>query len=192
MAHRSQAFAALLMLALAGCASGSPVELGRDADARAARARLVEAAKEGPVRLDVNALPRVTGGTLGEAEIAAQAAHGVRGLNVRFALTAEATGTARLALLFDPPPGFGPAQACEGAALPAPVPEAGPLRLQAVFCDGRTHVADASAATPDRSEAGAQRLIWRTTGRLFPDDYAETYGFNLFGYRVGLSGQFGF
>lgn len=148
MTHRSQAFAALLMLPFAGCAPGSPVELGRDADARAARARLAEAAKEGPTRLDVNALPRVTGGALGEAGIAAQAARGVTGLNVRFVPAAEAAGTARLALLFDPPPGFAPAQACSAPALPAPVPEPGPLRLRAVFCDGRTYLADAAGTTP--------------------------------------------
>jgi hypothetical protein len=38
----------------------------------------------------------------------------------------------------------------------------------------------------------AERLVWRATARLFPDDYADSYGFDLFGLRVGLGGSFGF
>jgi hypothetical protein len=62
----------------------------------------------------------------------------------------------------------------------------------AAFCDGGRHVADATGEAAGSGPAEARRLVWRTTGRLFPDDYADTYGFNLFGLRVGLSGAFGF
>ena len=52
---------------------------------------------------------------------------------------------------------------------------------------------DATAAAEGRTRADAERLVWRTTGGLFPDDYPETYGFDLFGRRVGVGagGTFG-
>ena len=48
---------------------------------------------------------------------------------------------------------------------------------------------------PAASSGGAsERLIWRMTGRLVPDDYQQTYGLNVFGgnFGVGLGGTFGF
>jgi hypothetical protein len=179
----------LTALGLAGCAARSPVALGPDADPRAARARLAEAAEAGPVRLELNAPPRTTDGALGPAEVAAQAARGIKGLTVGFAPAAEAGGAARLLLLFDPPPGLQPVLVCTAGALPEPAPAAAALRLHAVFCNDGTYLADAAGTTADRSRAGVERLIWRTTGRLFPDDYPESYGFDLFGYRIGFSGH---
>jgi hypothetical protein len=184
--------ASLFALGLAACAA-APARLGPDADPRAARRLLEEAASAGPVRLEANGPPRVGDGALTVPEIAEQAARGVRGLDVRFAEQAQSTGPARLLLLFDPPPGgLQPRLACGADALPPPVPE-GPLQLQAVFCEGGAAVADATATAEGRTRADAERLIWRTAGRLFPDDYAETYGFDLFGRRVGVGagGTFG-
>jgi hypothetical protein len=183
--------AALLVALLAGCAASPPVQVGADSDTRAARAQLREAAAAGPVRLELNALPRGSDGTLTEARAAEQAARGIKGLDVRFAGKPEATGPARLLLLFDPPAGTRPTVACNAGALPEPLADAGPTRLRAVFCNGGAFVADASATTEGRSLADLDRLIWRTTGRLFPDDYPETYGFDLFGRRVSLGGYIG-
>jgi hypothetical protein len=186
--------ASLLVLAVAACAA-PPVRLGPDADPQAARRLLEEAAAAGPVRLEVNRPPRTAdGGTLTVPEIAEQAARGLRGLDARFAEPPAAAGPARLLLLFDPPPGgLQPRLACGADALPTPAP-VGPLRLQAVFCEGGAAIADATAAAEGRTRADARRLVWRTTGRLFPDDYPETYGFDLFGRRVGVGvgGTFGY
>ncbi|MEK0086081.1 hypothetical protein [Benzoatithermus flavus] len=191
MAQGKRVAAILLLLGLAGCASRSPVELGRDADPRAARARLAEAARQGPVRLEVNGLPRTTDGSLAVTDVLKQAARGITGLEVRFAPPTEAVGTARLVLLFDPPQVAGAARVCSASTLPEPRPGAEPLRLRAVFCDGGAYLADATGTTTDRSKAGVERLIWRTTGRLFPDDYQESYGFHLLGNRIGFSGRLG-
>lgn len=187
------AAAALALTAgLVGCASPDPARLGPGSDARGARRTLAAAAASGPVRLEVNGLPAPGG--LARPALEAEAARGVRGLDVRFGQPPEAAGAARLLLLFDPPPGASSAVACNaaGGALPAPRPEAGGTRLQAVFCDGGALVADATAATPGRDAAAVARLIWRATGRLFPDDYPDTYGFGLLGNRVGVGGAGGY
>lgn len=183
---------ATLALALAGCAGSSPVRLGPDADVRTARAQLAQAAGAGPVRLEINGLPRTVEGTLDRAEIERQAARGITGLSVRFGEPPAAVGSVRLILLFDPPTAVRPEAACMLDRLPAPAPQSDATRLHAVFCQGGTFVADALAPTPSRTASEVQRLIWRTTGRLFPDDYSETYGFDLFGRRVGVEGQAGF
>jgi hypothetical protein len=193
-AATSPTFGLLVVLAVAACAAPT-VRLGSDADPRAARRLLQEAAAKGAVRLEVNGPPRAADGTLNVPEIAEQAARGVQGLAVRFVDVPDAAaGSAWLILVFDPPPGgLRPRLACGADALPPPAPE-GPLRLQAVFCESGAAVADATAATDGRTRADAERLIWRTTGRLFPDDYPETYGFDLFGRRagIGLGGTFGY
>jgi hypothetical protein len=182
----------LVALGLAAC-TAPPARLGPEADPRAARQLLEEAAGAGPVRLELNRPPNLSGRAMAVPEIAEQAARGVRGLDVRFAEQAAPADPARLLLLFDPPPGgLQPRQACRADALPPPAPE-GRLRLQAVFCEGGAAVADATAAAEGRTRADAERLIWRTTGRLFPDSYPESYGFDLFGRRAGIGagGTFG-
>lgn len=179
----------LAALGLAACAAQGGIELGGAASPRAARARLAEVAGAGPVPLAVNVLPATTDGALGAEQAAGAAADGVRGLRVRFSPTA--LGSARLVLLFDPPAGIGPAAVCAADDLPAAAPRGG-VRLHAVFCDGPEPIADAAGESRDRSTAAVSRLIWRTAARLFPDDYADSYGFNLFGLRVGLGASFGF
>jgi hypothetical protein len=140
----------LLVLAIAAC-TAPPVRLGPDADPRAARRLLEEVAATGPVRLEVNRPPRTADGTLTVPEIAEQAARGVKGLDARFAEPPDAAGSARLLLLFDPPPGgLQPQAACGADALPPPAQE-GPFRLLAVFCEGGAAIAD---ATPPRPRAG--------------------------------------
>jgi hypothetical protein len=192
MARAARLVTVLAGLGLAACASAAPVRLGRDADPRAARKLLAEAAAAGPVRLELNGLPRTTSGTLAGPDVAAEAARGIKGLTVRFAEPPEAAGPARLLLLFDPPAEAGPDTACNADTLPEPAPEPDATRLHALFCNGGALVADAAAVTPGRTPAAVERLIWRTTARLFPDDYQDTYGFDLFGNRVGLGGQLGF
>lgn len=178
------------LFALQACAASPPVELGAESDVSTARLLLEEASRAGPVRLEINALPRTATGPLIRDVVERQAARGVRGLDVRFGAPPEATGPSRLLLLFDPSRELRPTAVCNEERLPGSEPAAG-TRLHAVFCDGGQFVADARAATSGSTAAEVERLIWRTTGRLFPDDYQDTYGFDLFGYRVGLGGQFG-
>lgn len=182
----------LPVLALAAC-STPDVALGPDSDPGLARNQLREAAAQGPVRLEVNGLPATTGGALSAEAVARAAAQGVVGIPVTFAEDPALPVAPRLVLLFDPGPNpVDPDFACSRQALPAVVPSSGPLELQAVFCSAPLAVASAKAASEERTPAAAERLIWRTTRTLFPDDYDETYGFNLFGWRVrpGASASF--
>ena len=169
----------IMVLALAGC-TAAPVRLGPDSDPKVAREVLGYAAGNGPVRLQVNSLPRTSDEAPTLARLAGEAARGVRGMDVRFAEPPTAIGSARLILLFDPPPNTRPRAVCAAPLPPAPVSAAPPLRLQAIFCDGGAFIADATGTTEGNTAADVDRLVWRTTGRLFPDDYQETYGIGRF------------
>lgn len=176
----------LACLVLAGCAAVEPAVVGPfPADAAAARKRLVEAHRDGPVRIEVHEAPR----GLPPARVAGLAATGVSGLSVRFALD-DAPPEPRLVLRFGP---GDPYTLCAG-----PEPDAGtatvPLHLLAAFCDGPRTIAALAATAAGPDPRAVERLVWRTTDRLFPDDYEERYGLRLFGDRIrfGLSGEFGF
>lgn len=173
------ASASLLLLVLAAC-STVPVQLGLDSDPRAARQLLVGAAESGPVRMEINGVVRASDSTVLQPRIAEQAARGVQNLRVRFTETAGAPGSAMLLLLFDAPAGLDLKRVCATSPLPASVPSAEPLRLVAVFCDGRTFIADATGSASGTTAADVDRLIWRTVGALFPDNYPETYGIRQF------------
>ena len=168
----------ILLVALTACAT--PVRLGPDSDPRVARELLSLAAADGPVRLEINGVVRASDSTLPQPRLAQRAARGVPNLTVRFSEAPGAPGSAMLLLLFDPPADVQLKQACATAPLPAAVPSAEPLRLVAVFCDGRTFIADATGSTSGTSAADVDRLVWRTVGTLFPDNYPATYGIRHF------------
>jgi hypothetical protein len=179
---------ALLMiigLALTACTGGT-AQLGPDSDPRAARQLLETAAQSGPVRLESNGLVRASDTTLRAQRLAEQAARGVRNVSVTFTDGPAAVGSARLLLLFDPPKDLNVLRVCTASPLPAAVPSPEPLQLRAVFCDAGTFIADSLASTTGTGTgtgAGAgdiDRLVWRTVGALFPDDYPETYGIRSF------------
>jgi hypothetical protein len=188
MTVKTRLWAVLLSIGLAAC-STSPVRLGPDSDPRVARQLLANAAATGPVPLAVNELPVAGGTALTMPQVARQAARGVTGMTVSFDGRPEAAGSARLLLLFDPLPGMAARQVCTAARLPAPAHNGPPLRLQAVFCDAGAFIADASAAAEAASVADVERLIWRTTGRLFPDDWQDTYGLRQLGWPFGDAGS---
>lgn len=173
------AWGSLLLLALAACSS-VPVQLGSDSDPHVARELLVGAAETGPVRMEINGVVRARDSTVLQPRMAEQAARGVQNLRVRFTEAPGAPGSAVLLLLFDPPAGLDLKRVCATSPLPASVSSPEPLRLVAVFCDGRTFIADASGSTSGTTAADVDRLIWRTVGALFPDNYPETYGIRQF------------
>ncbi len=182
----------LVMAALtstAGCAGTGDLAGSPEADRRGARRALAEAAEAGPVSLVVAGDPA----PLAPADLPRLAAQGVRGLDPRFETAAGAGGLRRLVLWFDPPADASGGQACGADPLaagpPAPVPT-----LLAAWCEGAAPAASVRGEAPAAGRAEAERLVWRATARLFPDDYADTYGFDLFGFRVGLGlgATFGF
>jgi len=169
----------LWLLALAAC-STTPVKLGPDSDPRVARELLADAARAGPVRLEVNGLPATADTPTSAARLGEQAARGVRGLKVRFEEPPAATGSARLVLVFDPPSNLRPRAVCSAAAPEPEVQPGAPTRLQAIFCDGGTFIADSTASAAGATAADIDRLVWRAVGTLFPDDYPESYGIRSF------------
>ena len=173
------ALGSLLLMALAACSSTS-VRLGPDSDPRVARQLLATAAQTGPVRMEINGVVRASDSTLLQPRLAEQAARGVPNLNVRFTGAPGAPGSAMLLLLFDPPAELDLKRVCASTPLPASVPSPEALRLVAVFCDGRTFIADATGSTAGVTAADVDRLVWRTVGILFPDNYPETYGIRHF------------
>jgi hypothetical protein len=182
--------AALLLAALAaapvGCAGEPRIDRPFAAEAAEARRLRVEAAARGPVRLELDGLPP----SLGPERAAELAAAGVSGVTVTFA-TEAASSSPRLVLAFDLPPQVDTARLC---AMPPPSAPTTPHRLTAVLCQQERAVAAVSGVAAAGAPADAERLVWRTTAMLFPDDYPDTYGFNLFAsrLRLGLGGSFGF
>jgi len=169
----------ILLLALASC-NTEPLRVGPDSDPRAARELLATAAAAGPVRLEVNGIVRASDTTLRQPRIAEQAARGVRNMTVHFTDEPGGVGSARLLLLFDAPAAIDVRRLCSAPTLPPSAPSAEPLRLRAIFCDGGAFIADAASATTGTTAADVDRLIWRTVGALFPDNYPETYGIRSF------------
>ena len=109
----------VVLVALTGCAA-QPVKLGPDSDPKVARELLADAARAGPVRLEVNGLPSTADTPTTAAHLGEQAARGIRGLNVHFDPTPAATGSARLVLVFDPPANLRPRAVCAASAPPLP------------------------------------------------------------------------
>jgi hypothetical protein len=173
----------LALALLAGCAREPPVAVEPGSDPAEARRQLAAAAQAGPVPfvlLRVEDRPS-------EAEAAGLASRGVSGLAVRFAPAPPSSGGRRLVVALD---GLEePAAICAAAGRPAGSPTG--RAVLAAWCDGERAVARVRLpAAVDQVER--ERAVWRATARLFPDDYAETYGWNLFGLRVTLGASFGF
>lgn len=127
---------------------------------------------------------------LDAGELPALAARGVTGLDPDFSATAAgAVAQPRLVVWFGPPEAAGGAETC--GASPVAAGMAPSRQLLAAWCDGPEPVAFVTGEAADAGRPAAERAVWRATARLFPDDYAETYGFDLFGWRVGLGGSVG-
>lgn len=172
-------------VALPACAGDPDISRPFPAEAAEARRMLVEAAARGPVRLDLVGLPAA----LTAADAARLAGEGIPAASVTFATDATAAAP-RLLLAFDTAAAE-PAGLCAGRSRVVP---SSPHRLDAVWCDGDRPVASVSGTAAGGGPADTERLVWHTTGQLFPDDYPDTYGLNLFGsrLRVGIGGSFGF
>ena len=72
----------------------------------------------------------------------------------------------------------------------------GAAPFTAAFCDGSETVASVIANERAESADNEKRLMWRAANRLFPDDYADSYGLGvgLFGGSggVGIGGGLSF
>ena len=187
----------LLVLLLCGLLTAACAERPPPPPLSPARAALAEHAPAGPM------LAVVHGPTFGldeagrDALVTAELSRGVTGLDVEFTTdpARAATTDPRLVVVLNPI-GNPPADlACTAPDRIATQRGAEEIEVLAVFCRGdeplgitRNH-----AATRDLDTRAGRRLLWRTAGQVFPDDYPERYGLDIIpGIDVGIGGSFGF
>jgi hypothetical protein len=83
--------------------------------------------------------------------------------------------------------------ACRNPSPIRTLPAGDELRVLAAFCDGADAIGSVETqdAVSGPTDSRFQRLLWRTASALFPDDYAETYGFGLLpnSFDFGFGGE---
>ena len=176
----------LSILALGGCAGGPAVTTGSEANPSAARGQLIAAAASGPVPLEIDSVPPVYRG--GVTEVAAVASQAVDWLGVRFMPMPFGQGSERKRLVFRFEDMAEPAaEICTGKVRPGGLPPP-PIKLHAVFCDGRRPVADTTGTASGTQLGDANQLITTTMDRLFPGHARGSpyYGFPGVSLGVGI------
>ncbi len=177
--------APLLFLLLAGCVTSPPPVASRG-EPSTARALLVARAERGPVPMVLEGRPA----NLSAERLAEAAAKGVRAVDVVFVpQPAPPEKGAYLLLVLHGREGELPAGLCRN---PRALATGFAERIAAAWCeDGRT-VAAVDVPAEEPTAPAVERALWRAMAALFPDNYADTYGLDLFGLRVGIRGTFGF
>jgi hypothetical protein len=179
---------------LSGCAQGSP---GTGGPAEEARRVLAEHRQDGPVRAIVRGNPFGMDEARRDALVTEAMAQGVAGLAVRFTTYPDAAAAPEphLVVVLDPLETAPTEAACSAPDSVTTTAGGETLSVLAVFCQGdralhAVREADRVAGPTDRR---FQRLLWRTAGALFPDDYAETYGFGFLPrwLNLGIGGSVG-
>ena len=181
-------------LSLAGCAQGTP---GPGTPGEQARRALAEQRQEGPVRTVVRGNPFGMDEARRDALVTEAMAAGVTGLTVSFTTYPDAAAAPEphLAVVLDPAEAV-PAETACSAPDQVPMAAAGEtLSVLAVFCQGdrALHAVREEDRVAGPTDRRFQRLLWRTAGALFPDDYADSYGFGFLPrwLNLGIGGSVG-
>ena len=181
-------------LLLAGCAQGPP---GPGTPGEEARRVLAEHRQEGPIRTVVRGNPFGMDEVRRDALVSEAMAAGVTGLSVRFTTFPDAAAAPEphLAVVLDSVEAV-PADTACSAPDRVPTSAAGEtLSVLAVFCQGdrALHAVREEDRVAGPTDRRFQRLLWRTAGALFPDDYADSYGFGFLPrwLNFGLGGSIG-
>jgi hypothetical protein len=183
-------------LLLAGC--GSVPTVTTDSGVGNTRQVLTERAEQGPVLAAVVGNPYAMDEARLDGMVTDAMAAGITGLGVDFTTDPSQAAAAepRLVVVLDPAGDPSGDAVCRNPTLVQTQPAGEELQVLAAFCDG----ADALGSVVAQDTVGGptdrrfQRLLWRTASALFPDDYAETYGFGLlpnsfdFGFGGGGGG----
>lgn len=172
----------LLLLLCAACAGLALPEV--EGEPAAARVQLAAAAASGPVPVIVRDAPPTVDPDL----VAAALARGVRGLEVRF----EPAGRVRPAAVVVEFAQALPDQLCRSELAPSDRAAAAEPALLLVWCGDEEAVASVGLPLTSTAPAEIERALARAAARLFPDDYAERYGIDLFGLRIGIGASVGF
>ena len=179
---------------LAGCAQEPPRTGAPGEDARRA---LVEHRSEGPIRAVVRGNPFGMDEARLNALVTQAMAQGVRALTVQFTTDPDqaAAPEPHLVVILDPVAEPPAAAVCGAPETVATAPASEQLTVLAAFCHGDQALdvvrqEDRVAGPTDRA---FERLLWRTSAALFPDDYANTYGFGILPrwLNLGVGGSFG-
>lgn len=190
----SRALAALVgVLLLAGC--GSVPTVTTDSGVSDTRRVLAERAEQGPIPTVVVGNPYGMDEARLNSMVTDAMAAGISGLSVDFTTDPSQAAAAepRLVVVLDPagdPPG---SAACRSPSPVRTLPAGDELRVLAAFCDGANAVGSVEAqdTVSGPTDRRFQRLLWRTASALFPDDYAETYGFGLLPNSFDFGSLFG-
>jgi hypothetical protein len=177
-------------LLAAGC--GSVPSVTSDSGVGNTRQVLVERAEQGPVLAVVVGNPYAIDEARLDSMVTQEMAAGVSGLSVDFTTSPSEAAAAepRLVVLLNPAADPSGNAACRSPTAVPTLPAGEELQVLAAFCDG----ADALGSVTGQDTVSGptdrrfQRLLWRTSSALFPDDYFETYGFGLLPNRF----DFGF
>jgi hypothetical protein len=185
----------LLGALLAGCAQEAP---RTGAPGEAARRALAEQRKNGPIRALVYGNPFGMDEVRLEDLVTRAMAQGVRGLSVSFTTDPDqaAAPEPHLVVILNPTREPPATAACQAPQIVATTPASQSLSVFAVFCQGDQplDVVHQEATVSGPTDHRFQRLLWRTSDALFPDDYANTYGFGILPswLGIGAGGSFGF
>jgi hypothetical protein len=180
-------------LLMAGC--GSVPSVTTDTGVGNTRQTLAERTAQGPVLAVVVGNPFAMDETRLDSMVTDAMAAGITGMSVDFTTSPSQAAAAepRLVVLLNPAADPSGSAACRTPTLVRTLPAGDDLRVLAAFCSGADSLG--SVETQDTvsgpTDRRFQRLLWRTSGALFPDDYAETYGFGLLPNSFDFGGLFG-
>jgi hypothetical protein len=183
-----------LCLLLLGCAQ----EPSATTPGQEARRALTEAREQGAVRTVVVGNPFGMDPARRDALVSQAMAEGVPGLEVRFTTYPDqaAAPEPHLVVVLNPAEDLPPPAACRAPETVRTAPASETLGVLAVFCQG-DQVIDAvreQGRVAGPTDHSFQRLLWRTAGAVFPDDYWDNYGLGILprGIDLGIGGSFGF
>jgi hypothetical protein len=179
---------------LAGCAQQAPRTGAPGEDARQA---LAEARKQGPIRAVVAGNPFGMDEVRLDTLVTQAMAEGVSGLDVSFTTYPDQAAVVEphLVVILNPAREPPTAAACRAPETVTTTPASDTLDVFAVFCqaDQPLDAVSESGRVAGPTDRNFQRLLWRTSAALFPDDYAQTYGFGILPrwFNLGVGGSFG-
>ena len=187
---RARRCSVVLVGLLWGCTSGN----GPDAQNEARRA--LAAAPE-PVLMTLLGNPFEMDQARLNALVSNELARGVTGMSTEFTTAAEraAAPEPHLVVVLNPANEPEPATLCAAPEIVPTAPADEQVQILAAFCRGDQvlNTARTEAVVGGPTDQRFRRLLWRTSSALFPDDYAETYGFGILPRWLdfGLGGSFG-
>jgi hypothetical protein len=177
----SRASAALVGALLAGC--GSVPTVTTDSGVSNTRQVLAERAEQGPILAVVIGNPYAMDEARLDSMVTDAVAAGISGLSVDFTTDPSRAAAAepRLVVVLNPAGDPTGSAACRNPTSVRTLPAGEELRVLAAFCDGANAIGSVEAhdTVSGPTDRRFERLLWRTASALFPDDYAETYGFGL-------------